>query len=100
MGINTTAMAGNIIARAIAEGDDTWRLFVPFELVWAGGADRPRRRAGALLVVSLQRAQQGAPGAQARGGVSRSEARGAQLAELQPADDAAPQARARLRGVQ
>src|SRR5262249_45749615 len=32
-----TAMAGNIIARAIDEGDDTWRLFLPFELVWAGG---------------------------------------------------------------
>jgi len=37
-GLNTTAMAGNIIARAIDEGDDTWRLFLPFELVWAGGA--------------------------------------------------------------
>jgi gamma-glutamylputrescine oxidase len=36
-GLNTTAMAGNIIARAIAEGDDDWRLFLPFELVWAGG---------------------------------------------------------------
>jgi gamma-glutamylputrescine oxidase len=36
-GLNTTAMAGNIIARAIVEGDDTWRLFAPFELVWAGG---------------------------------------------------------------
>jgi gamma-glutamylputrescine oxidase len=37
-GINTTAMAGEIIARAITEGDDTWRRFVPFELVWSGGA--------------------------------------------------------------
>jgi gamma-glutamylputrescine oxidase len=36
-GLNTTAMAGAIIARAIHEGDDTWRLFAPFELVWAGG---------------------------------------------------------------
>jgi glycine/D-amino acid oxidase-like deaminating enzyme len=36
-GLNTTAMAGIIIARAIHEGDDTWRLFAPFELVWAGG---------------------------------------------------------------
>jgi gamma-glutamylputrescine oxidase len=36
-GLNTTAMAGNIIAQAIVEGDDTWRLFAPFELVWAGG---------------------------------------------------------------
>jgi glycine/D-amino acid oxidase-like deaminating enzyme len=37
-GLNTTAMAGNILARAIVEGDDTWRRFAPFELVWAGGA--------------------------------------------------------------
>jgi glycine/D-amino acid oxidase-like deaminating enzyme len=36
-GLNTTAMAGNIIARAIHEGDDVWRFFSPFELVWAGG---------------------------------------------------------------
>lgn len=36
-GINTTAMAGNLIARSIIEGDDRWRLFQPFELVWAGG---------------------------------------------------------------
>ncbi len=37
-GLNTTAMAGNIIARAIVDGDETWRQFTPFELVWAGGA--------------------------------------------------------------
>ena len=36
-GLNTTAMAGNILAQAIVEGDDSWRLFSPFELVWAGG---------------------------------------------------------------
>ena len=36
-GLNTTAMAGTVIARAIAENDDTWKLFTPFELVWAGG---------------------------------------------------------------
>jgi gamma-glutamylputrescine oxidase len=36
-GLNTTAMAGIILAQAIVEGDDTWRLFAPFELVWAGG---------------------------------------------------------------
>jgi hypothetical protein len=36
-GINTSAMAGVVIARAMVEGDDTWRLFAPFELVWAGG---------------------------------------------------------------
>jgi gamma-glutamylputrescine oxidase len=36
-GLNTTAVAGNLIARAIVEGDQTWRQFTPFELVWAGG---------------------------------------------------------------
>ena len=36
-GLNTTAMAGNLIARAIVENDQTWRQFTPFELVWAGG---------------------------------------------------------------
>jgi len=36
-GLNTTAMAGTLIARAIVEGDQTWRQFSPFELVWAGG---------------------------------------------------------------
>ena len=30
-------MAGNLIARAIVDGDNTWRLFLPFELIWAGG---------------------------------------------------------------
>ena len=37
-GLNTTAMAGEIIARAITDDDPRWRLFSPFELVWAGGA--------------------------------------------------------------
>jgi gamma-glutamylputrescine oxidase len=37
-GLNTTAMAGELIAGAIVEGDDRWRLFAPYELVWAGGA--------------------------------------------------------------
>jgi glycine/D-amino acid oxidase-like deaminating enzyme len=37
-GLNTTAMAGNLIARAMIDGDETWRQFTPFELVWAGGA--------------------------------------------------------------
>src|ERR1700733_8372488 len=36
-GLNTTAMAGILVARAIVEGDQTWRQFSPFELVWAGG---------------------------------------------------------------
>src|SRR4029077_9269011 len=36
-GLNTTAMAGNMLTQAIVDGDDSWRLFAPFELVWAGG---------------------------------------------------------------
>lgn len=36
-GLNTSAMAGRIIARGILHGDDRWRLFGPFDLIWAGG---------------------------------------------------------------
>ncbi|WP_245430914.1 NAD(P)/FAD-dependent oxidoreductase [Rhodoplanes roseus] len=36
-GLNTTAIAGNLIARAIVENDDNWRQFEPWDLVWAGG---------------------------------------------------------------
>jgi len=43
-GLNTTAMAGNLMARTLLDGDDRWRLFEPFELVWAGG------RAGRIVM--------------------------------------------------
>ena len=43
-GLNTTAMAGQLVARSILWGDERWRLFSPFELVWAGGAHRAGRR--------------------------------------------------------
>jgi glycine/D-amino acid oxidase-like deaminating enzyme len=36
-GLNTSAVAGELVARGMVEGDDTWRLFMPYELVWAGG---------------------------------------------------------------
>jgi glycine/D-amino acid oxidase-like deaminating enzyme len=36
-GLNTSAMAGELIARGIVDGDQAWRLFAPYELVWAGG---------------------------------------------------------------
>ena len=36
-GLNTSAMAGQLMARSILWGDERWRLFSPFELVWAGG---------------------------------------------------------------
>ena len=37
-GLNTSAIAGQLIARSIVWGDERWRLFSPFDLVWAGGA--------------------------------------------------------------
>lgn len=37
-GIATSAMAGLLVARSILWGDERWRLFSPFELVWAGGS--------------------------------------------------------------
>lgn len=46
-GLNTTAMAGELIARGIVDSDDTWRLFAPYELVWAGG------RTGAAVAQGL-----------------------------------------------
>ncbi len=36
-GLNTTAIAGRLIAEAIARGDDRYRLFEPFGMPWAGG---------------------------------------------------------------
>jgi hypothetical protein len=51
-GLNTTAMAGEMIARAILDGDDRWRLFSPYELVWAGG--RLGRAAAQAVFWSMQ----------------------------------------------
>jgi glycine/D-amino acid oxidase-like deaminating enzyme len=36
-GLNTSAMGGELVARGIVEADQTWQLFAPYELVWAGG---------------------------------------------------------------
>ena len=36
-GLNTTAMAGQLLAAAIADGDDSYRQFTPFAPVWAYG---------------------------------------------------------------
>src|ERR1700761_1420330 len=35
-GLATTAMAAQLIVRSILWGDERWRLFSPFDLVWAG----------------------------------------------------------------
>jgi len=37
-GINTAAMGGEMLARAIVDNDRSWQMFSPFALVWAGGA--------------------------------------------------------------
>lgn len=37
-GLNTTAMAGQLIARGIVLGEERWKAFSSFELVWAGGS--------------------------------------------------------------
>jgi gamma-glutamylputrescine oxidase len=56
-GMNTASMAGDLIARAIVEGDDRWRLFAPFELVWTGGS---WGRAAARVLIWSSRIRQAA----------------------------------------
>jgi glycine/D-amino acid oxidase-like deaminating enzyme len=36
-GIGAAAMAGLLVAEGMLAGDERWRLFSPFELVWSGG---------------------------------------------------------------
>nr|WP_049769310.1 FAD-binding oxidoreductase [Nitrobacter hamburgensis] len=62
-GLNTSAMAGQLIASGMVEGDDRWRLFSPFELVWAGGT--PGRAAGYAIGMAA-RARSAAAGTLAR----------------------------------
>jgi glycine/D-amino acid oxidase-like deaminating enzyme len=62
-GLNTTAMAGLLIARSILWGDERWRLFSPFELVWAGGATG---RAAGYAIGMWERGSSAAAGALAR----------------------------------
>ena len=80
-GLNTTAMAGQLIARSILWGDERWRLFSPFELVWAGG--RTGRIVG-QAVAMWERGSSAAAGALARyreGARAREGIREARLAE-------------------
>ena len=62
-GMNTSAIAGQLIARSILWGDERWRLFSPFELVWAGG---PTGRVAGHLVGLWGRGSSAAAGALAR----------------------------------
>jgi glycine/D-amino acid oxidase-like deaminating enzyme len=62
-GLGTTAMAGQLIARSILWGDERWRLFSPFELVWAGGTTG---RVAGHLIGMWSRGSSAAAGALAR----------------------------------
>src|SRR3954469_18735537 len=62
-GLNTSAMAGQLIARSILWGDERWRLFSPFELVWAGGATG---RVAGYFIGMWSRGSSAAAGALAR----------------------------------
>ena len=88
-GLNTTAMAGNIIARAIVEGDEAWRQFTPFELVWAGGVFG---RAAAQMRVWIKRLRDAVEERRAKAReLAHRQARDAEL--TRQAEQEAPQAR-------
>jgi gamma-glutamylputrescine oxidase len=50
-GLNTTTMAGELLAAALLEDSDEWRLLAPFQLAWAGG------RLGPLAAQALYHGQ-------------------------------------------
>src|SRR5438874_3685861 len=80
-GLNTSAMAGQLVARSILWGDERWRLFSPFELVWAGGATG---RVAGHLIGMWGRGSSAAAGVLARyreGARARERIREARLAE-------------------
>jgi hypothetical protein len=52
-----------LIARSILWGDERWRLFSPFELVWAGG---PTGRVAGHVIGMWERGSSAAAGALAR----------------------------------
>jgi hypothetical protein len=89
-------MAGQLIARSILWGDDRWRLFSPFELVWAGGATG---RIAAHLIGMWGRGASAAAGALARyreGMRAKERVREARLAEANLQVGTKPPARRRL----
>jgi hypothetical protein len=80
-GLNTSAMAGLLVARSILWGDERWRLFSPFELVWAGGTTG---RVAGHLIGMWGRGSSAAAGTLARyreGARARERIREARLAE-------------------
>jgi hypothetical protein len=80
-GLNTSAMAGLLVARSILWGDERWRLFSPFELVWAGGTTG---RVAGHLIGLWERGSSAAAGSLARyreGARAKERVREARLAE-------------------
>ena len=104
-GLNTSAMAGQLIARSILWGDERWRLFSPFELVWAGGATGRVaghliglwRRGSSAAAGALARYREGAarPGTRARGAAGRGQPAGRNQAAAAARSAAGPAARCR-----
>src|SRR3954451_4117319 len=92
-GLNTSAMAGQVIARSILWGEERWKLFSPFELVWAGGATG---RVAGHLIGLWGRGHSAAAGALARyreGARVRERVREARLAEANRQAGTGPQRR-------
>jgi hypothetical protein len=92
-GLNTSAMAGQVIARSILWGEERWKLFSPFELVWAGGATG---RVAGQLIGLWGRGHSAAAGALARyreGARVREGVREARLAEANRQAGTGPQRR-------
>jgi glycine/D-amino acid oxidase-like deaminating enzyme len=92
-GLNTTALAGQLIARSILWGDDRWRLFSPFELVWAGG---PTGRVAGYAIGAWERGSSTVSGALARyreRARAREQIREARLAEANRQAGTRPQRR-------
>ena len=59
-GIAASAMAGLLVTQGMLASDDRWRLFSPFELVWAGGS------AGRVAAQAVYGWSRGAAGVAAR----------------------------------
>jgi hypothetical protein len=64
--MTSATMAGDLIARAIAEGDDRWRLFSSYGLVWSAGL-AGKAVASMALRATRVRAWMGEALAQSRG---------------------------------
>jgi hypothetical protein len=80
-------MAGELVATAITEHDDRWRLFLPYELVWAGG--RLGRLVRHVGVWSLERGEDwSASVARRREAIRRTEGELAEAQEVQGVQEA------------